>query len=220
MRGQAIILFSMACCVSACTRLPALPSRENVEVGHIVNRIKCEVQDAASYIQAYQPSNWKRLESWVAGFTLKLVVEDQIGFSPSIVVANLPLNILSPHLFSVTPAFSVAGTSRRTVSVTFGFAMNRIDDFVCTELLVAGRPLTSNLGLYEWLERSLAPFNDDGIAVPSHVGSVLDFIIDGSGRVTPGLALVRANPGSISGSALLSGSRKDTHTLEVGFKPI
>lgn len=209
---------SLITLTAACTTLPSITPDEILRVDDIVNQIQCETQIAFETVKQRNPNAWDIVRNWVAGFSLRLVAEENVVVNPTIGINALPL------IFgNVGAATSISGTNtnRRTVNITFGFVLTQIKDIQCRGRTRDNLPLTSNLGIPEWILRSLEPFEDKrNIAQPTLIGSTLDFIVDTSGRVIPGVALIGASNGSTAYGGIFSGGRKDTHTLEISIKPV
>lgn len=203
---------------TSCTTLPSLTPDEVLHIDDIVNQIQCETQIAFETVRQTNPYSWTIVKSWVAGFSLRLVAEENVVVNPTIGINALPL-----VFGNIGAATSISGTNtnRRTVNINFGLIVNQIDEIQCRGKTRENLPLTSNLGIPEWIIRSLEPFNDrKNIAQPTLIGSTLDFIIDTSGKVTPGVNLIGLSNSSTAYGGIFSGGRKDTHTLEISIKPV
>jgi hypothetical protein len=219
MLSQKIATVFSVVALTGCANMPTLTSEDTLSTTHVVRTIECELFRATEYIRETNPAAYKVLTKWAAAFTLSMTVEEQNGVAPTFGVTGMPLNIGSA---GVGTPISINNTSRRFATLAFGIKFKALRTFTCTQVTLNGHPLTSQLGFTEWLARTFAPFStSDDTSQLFSSGETLTFILDTTGKISPGFTLVRTNnPTVFSNSAIFSASRQDEHKLEAVFKPL
>lgn len=200
--------------LAGCATLPQLPSREILPIADVVAAFQCETKAAVYNLQLQHPDmDWRFLSKWAVGAGLTLIAEDKGELSAD-------LNSVIPitrGTFNIGLNADLVGTAKRTVNLKMTFAITDLNKLDCNRPIVSGpHALTSNLGLYEWLDRSfVATDKRNAVGDLLSVGTTIQFTALAEGKLSPKVSLVRTDFGGF-----LSGTRTDDHTLDLSFAPI
>jgi hypothetical protein len=207
--------------VAGCSSLPSLPSEDKLPIDAIVDAVQCELKTALTEIRA-NPDH-KFIESWLVGMAFTFNATDSATLSPdlSLVIPVFRLMHLAGGNFTGGIHADLTCLAKRTVNFKLGFAFSDMDKYVCTPGQSRGYQLTSNLGIYEWLDRALsAVTQEDRVGQPIAIGTTIQYTVTDAGKLSPTLTLQRlADVRKTVPSAVLGASRIDDQILDITFLP-
>ncbi|MGE3874000.1 MAG: hypothetical protein AB7F74_13675 [Parvibaculaceae bacterium] len=202
---------------AACASVPSLPYEKGVGVVDILRNVKCELAVAYSENSARFP--W--LRNWAAGVELTLDVTEANSGGAS-------AQILVP--IHVTDSFRLGADARRrakaqsVASVTFSTALASLNQAECARYVSGRGPeplLKGNLGLKTWVGRATEAIDAAGIVEATDgLGYIIEFGIEAGAGLDPGFNIIRIGNYELGGSAGVTASREDTHTLNIAMAPI
>ncbi len=205
--------------LSACGTLPNLPPEDNLPVSLIVDAVQCELHEALVDLQP----QYKFLSDWLIGANFTFVGTESATVSPDLglVIPIFRAMRLAGGTFNIGAHLDFTGTAKRTVNFKLGFSFAQIAALECPNGKAVSRGLASNLGIHEWLKRTLSAIDgDDHVGEPLAVGTTIQYTAIDAGKITPTLTLQRlTDVRKTTPSALISAGRTDDQTLDIALTP-
>lgn len=195
--------------VGGCAGVPAFDIAGPPTVAQIIDKIQCEVLEAAY--------NHPRLrtENWTAVADLFLQVDDSVGVAPTLSFIN-PFTTPGEK-FTFGASASLKGERQRIYAEKLDVPVNAIRKRACPPPQDRF-DLTGNLGIVETVDLGLGSVGrDDVVRFSSEkaFGQTIQFVVTRNvSGVGPTWTLVR-----FVGGALFGAERIDTHKLIISFAP-
>jgi hypothetical protein len=201
---------------ASCSTLPELPADTGLHSSEIINRVKCELQQAL----AAHPEHHSWLLKWAAGFSLTMKVKERAGASAS-----------SDYIWPITLGtfrFSLGGAlsedATRIAQFKLSLPLADAVDFPCPDgpaTAPSDRTLTGNIGLADWMKESItAVASSKSEDQFNGMGHTLEFFLAANASAGPSWAIIRSNGHRANPAFGLSAQREATNTLEVALVKI
>lgn len=191
---------------AGCATVPRLEPGLRMSVADLVDRIQCELHESLKA----QGSRVEKISGWTVAYALTLTVDEEAGISPDLAWDTA----ISRGTFTFGIGGGFTATASRQVSLKFTLPVDKLRKYPCDPRLPApsGIHLDSNLGLTDWLSRVLDAAQGNAFDNFDTFGTLVEFTVEASAKVTPGLELV-----SFKGPGAASIKRADSHKLNISF---
>ena len=204
--------FGAVLALAACAGPPDLNLPEGVTVAQIVDRVQCEVWQAA------QKNPVLKRDKWVAVVDLLLQVDDSVGLTPSVAFIH-PLSVVDGTSVAATAAGQLSGARLRIFTETLTLQVNNVKERACYPRGDRGIDLTGDLGIIEAVDLAVGSVDRNSaaqFAEKDAFGQTIQFVLTKNvSNVGPTWTLTHfIGPGGLFGA-----ERVDTHKLVISFAP-
>lgn len=187
--------------------VPELSDETRLSVEDVVNNVKCEL------VRGTREEEW--LRGWTAAVTLTLTVVHS-GSGAGEVAFVVPVH---HGIFSI--GFNGGASEKATRQASINFELNLRDfDRRSPNCPAPGhksnRMLQGDLGILEWVKRVAVVVRAEQ---EKTIGYSMDFQLVLDAGLTPGFKIVPTGAHERTGSLKLSGSRDNSHKLDIALTP-
>jgi hypothetical protein len=205
MRGKLIGAASLALAVAGCAHRPEIPANNKGDLHRLVRYLQCEMYEARD---TYRKQG-DRLRNMGAAFELSLKADRTVGGGLSAITGLIPMSAGS---IFIDGGLAYGRKDARTASVKFMMNLGALKGDACDDARAdTGETWVSPFGVRDWLDSVFAAFDKDDQL--TSVSYTIEFVIERSAGVRPGLRVVRLEP-----TAELAWKHTDTHTLQVAIE--